>query len=416
MPTQGFHYAGGTLHCGKIPLTEIAARTGTPAYVYSAQSIRENLRSYTESLTDIPHEIHYAVKANSSLAILSLLASEGAGFDVVSGGELFRVLAARGDPRRVVFSGAGKTVDELRYALDSRVGAVHCESAQELEILRQVAIETGTAPAIGLRVNPNVDARTHPYIATGLKEHKFGIPLEEAEALYRSAGRWAPLRFETVSCHVGSQVFDISVFLDTLQEMLSLASRLRDAGIGIQTINLGGGLGVGYESERPSVPIARYGSMLSETMHNTGFRVALEPGRSVVGQAGVLIAKILYRKVSGDKTFLVVDGAMNDLIRPALYRAHHEVLLVRESHGATSRCDVVGPVCESGDFLAKDRDLAPCKPGDLLAIATVGAYGFVQASNYNSRPRAAEVLVDDGRFRIVRKRESYEDLIRGETP
>ncbi len=416
MSTQSFCYREGTLHCEEVPLAKLATDAGTPTYVYSASAIRENLRSYNESLAGIPHEIHYSVKANSSLAVLSLLVNEGAGFDIVSGGELFRVLAAGGNPARIVFSGAGKTAGELRFALESGVGAFHCESVQELEILRQIALETDTNPVVGLRVNPNVDARTHPYIATGLAEHKFGIPIDEAEALYHRQDRWTPLQFATVSCHIGSQISDVGVFRDTLLEVLALSCRLRDAGIGIRTINLGGGLGISYEPDQPSIPITRYGSMLSEALRETGFQLALEPGRSIVGPAGVLITRVLYRKSSGSKTFLVVDGAMNDLIRPALYRAHHEVLPVRESKEPQSRCDVVGPVCESGDFLAKDRALAPSEPGDLLAVATVGAYGFVQASNYNSRPRAAEVLVDGDRHRIVRERETYVDLIRGETP
>ena len=416
MPVHGFQYIGGRLHCERVALGDVAEACGTPTYVYSSQAIRENLRAYDRSLEPIPHEIHYAVKANSSLAILSLLAGEGAGFDIVSAGELYRVLQAGGDPARVVFSGAGKTAEELRYALESGIGAFHCESGQELDLLREISREIGACPLVGLRVNPNVDARTHPYIATGLNEHKFGIALEEAEGLYRDPDRWAPLRFATVSCHIGSQVFDISVFRDTLQQMIALASRLRDAGIGIRTINLGGGLGVGYEAEQPSVPIDQYGSMLSEALRGTGFNLGLEPGRSIVAQAGVLVTEVLYCKSTGTKSFLVVNGAMNDLIRPALYRAHHEILLERELSGPLVRCDVVGPVCESGDFLAKDRDLPACNPGDLLAVATAGAYGFVQSSNYNSRPRAAEVLVDGDGFRVARERESYEDLVRGETP
>lgn len=415
MPVQGFQYVQGRLRCEQVGLAEIAGASGSPTFVYSAQAIRDNLRTYQESLEGIPHEIHYAVKANSSLAVLALLASQGAGFDIVSGGELFRVLEAGGDPAGVVFSGAGKTASELRYALGCGIGAFHCESVQELDLLRQLSREAGTSPAVGLRVNPNVDARTHPYIATGLREHKFGIVLEEAEAMYRRADGWAPLRFETVSCHIGSQVFDIRAFQDTVAQMLSLASRLRDSGIGIRTINLGGGLGVGYESGQASVPIREYGGMLSDALRGTGFHIGLEPGRSIVAQAGVLLTRVLYRKSSGTRTFLVVDGAMNDLIRPALYRAHHEILPERKSSALPVRCDVVGPVCESGDFLAKDRDLPPCGPGDLLAVATAGAYGFVQSSNYNSRPRAAEVLVDGNRFRVVRERESYEDLVRGET-
>ena len=297
----------------------------------------------------------------------------------------------------------------------SKIGAFHCESAQELALLREICEESGASPAVALRVNPNIDAKTHPYIATGLTEHKFGIPLGDAESLYLDRNRWAPLRFTSVSCHIGSQIFDIGVFGETLRQMLDLARRLRDAGVGIRSIDLGGGLAVGYEADQASASVNAYGEMLSDEISGTGFRLGLEPGRSIVGQAGVLLARVLYRKPSGAKTFLVVDGAMNDLIRPALYRAHHEILPVVRRKGPTTRCDVVGPVCETGDFLAKSRDLGPCEQGDLLAVATAGAYGFVQSSNYNSRPRAAEVLVDGKGFRIVRKRETVEDLVRGET-
>ena len=415
MPLQGFHYADGTLHCEGIQLGEVAGVSGTPAYVYSTRAIRENFRRYETSLAGIPHEIHYSVKANSCLAVLALLASEGAGFDIVSGGELYRVLKAGGDPARVVFSGAGKTAAELRYALEHGIGAFHCESAQELDLLRDICRESGAAPAVALRVNPNIDAKTHPYIATGLTEHKFGIALDEAESLYLDRNRWEPLRFRGVSCHIGSQIFDIDVFGETLRQMLALAKRLRVDGIGIRSIDLGGGLAVGYEADQASASVNAYGRMLCKELSGSGFRLGLEPGRSIVGQAGALLTRVLYRKPTGPKTFLIVDGAMNDLIRPALYRAHHEILPVLQRAGPTTRCDVVGPVCESGDFLAKGRDLSPCEQGDLLAVATAGAYGFVQSSNYNSRPRAAEILVDRDRFRIVRKRETVEDLVRGET-
>lgn len=415
MPLQGFHYAKDVLHCEGVRLRDVAEVAGTPAYVYSTQAIRENFQRYEASLSGVMHDIHYSVKANSCLAVLALLASEGAGFDIVSGGELYRVLRAGGDPARVVFSGAGKTAAELRYALEQRIGAFHCESAQELDLLRDICRESGASPAVALRVNPNIDANTHPYIATGLTEHKFGIALDEAESLYLDRNRWEPLRFTSVSCHIGSQIFDIDVFGETLRQMLSLARRLRDAGVDIRSIDLGGGLAVGYEADQASASVNAYGEMLCDELRGTGFGLSLEPGRSIVGQAGVLLTKVLYRKPSGVKTFLVVDGAMNDLIRPALYRAHHEVLPAVRREGPTTRFDVVGPVCETGDFLARGRDLGPCGQGDLLAVATAGAYGFVQSSNYNSRPRAAEVLIEGEGFRIVRKRETVEDLVRGET-
>ena len=416
MPLQHFDYHGGQLHCELVPVQSIARTVGTPVYVYSARAIRENFRAYKRSLAGVPHEIHYAVKANSSLAVLALLSAEGAGFDIVSGGELYRVLRAGGDPSKVVYSGVGKTREEVAYALDERIGAFHCESPQELAVIQELALTMGAAPTVALRVNPNIDAKTHPYIATGLREHKFGIALDEAEALYGDSAKWAPLRFEGLSCHIGSQIFDTDVFGDALRQMLDLARRVRALGVGIRTIDIGGGLAVGYEAGQSSVSIEAYGGMLSEALRDSDFRLGLEPGRSITGQAGTLLTRVLYRKSAGGKTFVVVDGAMNDLIRPALYRAHHEILPAATGRvGPETKCDVVGPVCESGDFLATGRMLAPCRQGDILAVATAGAYGFVQASNYNSRPRAAEVLVEGDQFRIVRRRETHTDLVRGET-
>lgn len=415
MPLQGFPARNGHLQCERVGLKEIADAVGTPTYVYSANAIRENLRVYGRSLERVPHEIRYSVKANSSLAILALLHAEGASFDIVSGGELYRVLEAGGDPAKVVYSGVGKTDAEMRYALERGIGAFHCESSQELVALQRLAAEMDLATSVGLRVNPDIDARTHPYIATGLSEHKFGIPLAEAESMYSEADSWAPLRFTSLSCHIGSQIFDMQVYRAAVRQMLALGQRLRQVGVPIETIDLGGGLGVGYRTHEPSASIETYGRMLCEAFEGTGFRLGLEPGRSIVGQAGALLTRVLYRKAVERKTFLVTDGAMNDLLRPALYEAHHEVIPVRRNDGPLTRCDIVGPVCESGDFLATERELPPCEAGDLLAVATAGAYGFVQSSNYNSRPRAAEVLVDGDRFRVIRCRETKEDLVRGET-
>ena len=415
MPLQEFRYQDSQLHCESTALSAVARAAGTPTYVYSARAIRDNYRAYEHALADVPHQIHYAVKANSSLAVLALLVSEGAGFDIVSGGELYRVLRAGGDPSAVVYSGVGKTAAELEYALEQRIGAFNCESEQELDLLREVAVRIGARPAVALRINPDIDAKTHPYISTGLSEHKFGIGLQTAESLYDEAATWSPLRFTSVSCHIGSQIFDTSVFDEVLRQMLGLATRLRKRGVPIRTIDLGGGLAVGYEQGQPSASIEGYCRKLRTAFAGSGFELGIEPGRSIVGQAGALLTSVLVRKQVGSKTFLVVDGAMNDLLRPALYSAHHEILPVAENHGAGFQCDVVGPVCESGDFLATGRELPACSAGDLLAVATAGAYGFVQASNYNSRPRAAEVLVEGDAFRIVRKRETREDLVRGET-
>jgi diaminopimelate decarboxylase len=414
MPLSGFERRQGELYCEGAPLSAIAEKAGTPTYVYSGAAIRGNYRSYAAALAGLPHEIHYAVKANSSLGVLALLAREGAGFDIVSGGELFRVLQAGGDPARVVFSGVGKTRQEMVYALEQGTGWFNCESEAELRLLAELASDAGAAPSVALRVNPNVDAQTHPYIATGLSDHKFGIDIAAAERIYRRADEFAPLRLEGVSCHIGSQIFNTQAFFDALELVLALIERLREDGLHITQLDLGGGLGVAYKPADATPVIADYASRLAETLQGRNLKLTLEPGRSIVGQAGVLLTRVLYRKPTASKTFIVVDAAMNDLIRPALYQAHHEILPVIDRQRPSLRADVVGPVCESGDFLAKDRDMPAVEPGELLAAATAGAYGFVLASNYNSRPRAAEVLVEGDRWRIIRDRETLDDLIRGE--
>ncbi len=414
MSTQGFHYVDDCLCCHAVPLEAIAEKAGTPSYVYSGDAIRENYRAYDTALAGLAHDIHYAVKANSSLGILSLLAAEGSGFDIVSGGELYRVLKAGGDPSRIVFSGVGKTSEELRYALEQGIGRFNCESDQELRLLRESATQVGREPDVSLRVNPDIDAETHPYIATGLREHKFGIGLAEAERIYRQACELLPLRLNGISCHIGSQIFNIGAFEEALQRILTLADRLHGGGVSIEALDLGGGLGVEYEAGKQSPSIADYGRMLCTALAGANFRLGIEPGRSIVGQAGVLLTRVLYRKAGERKCFAVVDAAMNDLIRPALYQARHAVLPVRRGGRSVELTDVVGPVCESGDFLAKGREMPRVEPGDLLAIATTGAYGFVLSSNYNSRPRAAEALVEGGSVHIIRQREIWDDLIRGE--
>ncbi|MBI1356220.1 MAG: diaminopimelate decarboxylase [Acidobacteria bacterium] len=414
-PLQGFERRDGALYCEQVALATIAAEVGTPTYVYSASAIAANYRAYDEALQGAPHEVHYAVKANSSLAVLALLAREGAGFDIVSGGELYRVIQAGGDPRRTVFSGVGKTAEEIEYALESGVGSFNCESEGELALLRDLADRLGRRPSVALRVNPDISAETHPYISTGLTEHKFGIPLEQAERIYGEFRRYAPLALDGVSCHIGSQIFDLGAFQEASAKMLGLIDRLAAAGLSIRRLDLGGGLGVSYKPGQISGSIAEYGRRLREALAGRGFELQLEPGRSIVGQAGALLTRSLYRKQNGEKVFVIVDAAMNDLIRPSLYQAHHEILPVVEAERPRILGDVVGPVCESGDFLARDRALPDVLPGELLAVATAGAYGFVLSSNYNSRPRAAEVLVEGDQWRVIRERETFRDLIRGET-
>ena len=410
-----FHYSGNDLYCEGAPLADLAARTGTPVYAYSTQTILDNYRAYDGAFEGMPHLICYAVKANSSLALLHQLAHAGAGFDIVSGGELFRVLQAGGDPAKTVFSGVGKTADEVDYALAHGIHAFNCESEGELALIDAIAARRGAEAGFAVRVNPDVDAATHPYISTGLTEHKFGIALAEAAAVYERARRFRNLRAEGVSCHIGSQILDPAPIYEAVDKVLRLASDLRAAGHPIRRLDLGGGLGVAYRQGDRAPAIAEFVQAMAERLRASGLRIEVEPGRSIVGPAGALITRVLYRKRNGNKEFIVVDAGMNDLLRPSLYRAHHEILPVRKSSMPSVVADVVGPVCETGDFLARDREMANAMPGDYLAVMTTGAYGFVQSSNYNSRPRIAEVLVDGAEFRVIRERETYSDLIRGET-
>jgi diaminopimelate decarboxylase len=410
-----FSYSGNDLYCEQVPLADLAARAGTPAYVYSSQSILANYRAYDDALGDLPHLVCYAVKANSSLAVLALLARAGAGFDIVSGGELYRVIQAGGDPSKVVFSGVGKTAAEVEYALASGIRGFNCESEAELALIDALAARRGVKAAFSIRVNPDVDAATHPYISTGLSRHKFGIDIREAAAVYERARRYTCLVADGVSCHIGSQILDPSPILEAVDKALELAAALRAQGHPIRHLDLGGGLGIAYNEREKTPAIPAYVESLRAKLRESGLAVTVEPGRSIVGAAGALIARVLYRKRNGSKEFVVVDAAMNDLIRPSLYGAYHEIMPVRRNRLPQIVADVVGPVCESGDFLARDRPMADVMPGDFLAVRDAGAYGFVLSSNYNSRPRAPEILVEGAAWRIVRARETHEDLVRGET-
>jgi diaminopimelate decarboxylase len=409
-----FSYDQNDLYCDQISLDEIARAAGTPCYVYSANAIVEAYHSYSDAFAGLDHNICFAVKANSTLGVLALLAKEGAGFDIVSGGELFRVLEAGGDPARVVFSGVGKTAEEIEYALNNGIHSFNCESEAELALIDALAGRLGKRAQFALRVNPDVDASTHPYISTGLKDHKFGIDIADAEAIYARARQYRNIEARGVSCHIGSQMLDIDPMLEAAGKVIALLERLRAEGHRITDLDLGGGLGVAYKPADEPAAIATFARHLRPLVEKTAARLMLEPGRSIVGQAGVLLTRVLYRKQSPKKEFVIVDAAMNDLIRPTLYHAHHEILPLRKNGYPLIHADVVGPVCESGDFLAKGRDLPGVLPGDFLAICTAGAYGFVQSSNYNSRPRAAEVLVEGNRWRVIRERETLKDLIRGE--
>jgi diaminopimelate decarboxylase len=409
-----FLYSGGKLYCELVDLDAIARSAGTPCYVYSAQSILDAYRAYDDAFGDMPHMICYSVKANSTLGILSLLARAGCGFDIVSGGELYRVLQAGGDPSRVVFSGVGKTAAEIQLALNSGIHNFNCESEAELAEIDAIAEKLDVTARFSLRVNPDVDAATHPYISTGLRDHKFGVDIAEAPAVYHRAKAFRHLRASGVDCHIGSQIVDYSSILEAAGKVLTLIQLLRSQGHTIDHVDLGGGLGIAYRSDDNSPDIHDFVSALRMRIRNSGLTVIVEPGRSIVGQAGVLLTRVLYRKTTPSKEFVVVDAAMNDLIRPALYGAHHDILPLNHAPGGVIIADVVGPICETGDFLARGRELADVQPGEYLAVTSAGAYGFVQASNYNSRPRAPEVLVEGAQWRTIRERESYQDLIKGE--
>src|SRR5579862_2822574 len=413
---QMFEYLDGRLHCEQVDLDEIARAARTPCYVYSSRSILDAYRAYDNAFGEVPHMICYAVKANSTLGVLSLLARAGAGFDIVSGGELFRVLQAGGDPSRVVFSGVGKTAGEIQLALENGICNFNCESEAELAEIDAIAEKLNVTARFSLRVNPDVDAVTHPYISTGLRDHKFGVDIDAAESLYERARALKHLRAAGVSCHIGSQILDFSPILEAAGKVLALIERLQARGHAIDHVDLGGGLGIAYQAADRAPGIREFIQELRNRIGRDGLTVVVEPGRSIVGPAGVLLTRVLYRKKTPAKEFVVVDAAMNDLIRPALYRSHHDILPLRQDELAAGIvADVVGPICETGDFLARDRALTDVQPGEYLAVASAGAYGFAQSSNYNSRPRAAEVLVDGSQWRIIRERESYADLIRGET-
>ncbi len=404
----------GVLHCEGVSLESIASTCGTPCYVYSRAALEQAYRTYAQAFAAHPHLICYAVKANSNLAVLNLFARLGAGFDIVSGGELARVLAAGGDAGRVVFSGVGKNEAEMRAALAAGIRCFNVESASELHRLSCVAGEAGQVAPVSLRVNPDVDARTHPYISTGLKENKFGIAYAEARALYREATALPNLRVVGIDCHIGSQLTDTAPFVEALERVLALVGQLAEDGIKLTHIDVGGGLGVRYRDETPP-SATEYARLLLDRMTGRSEQLIVEPGRSLVANAGLLLTRVEYLKHGETHDFAIVDAAMNDLMRPALYDAWHDVLPVRERPGAQRTYQIVGPVCESGDFLARERPLALAE-GDLLAILSAGAYGMSMSSNYNSRPRAAEVMVDGPQIHVVRERETLHSLFSGEHP
>ena len=408
-----FKYQENRLSAESVFLAEIAQAHGTPTYVYSRATLERHWCAFDDAFSDMVHSVCYAVKANSNLAVLNVLARLGSGFDIVSGGELTRVLAAGGRADKTVFSGVGKTVEEIRLALAEKVRCFNVESAPELERINEVAMEMGLRAPISIRVNPDVDAQTHPYISTGLKENKFGIAIEQAEILYLQAQAMAHIEIKGVDCHIGSQLTTVTPFVDALKRVLLLVDALAAQGIVLAHLDIGGGLGIIYNDETPPSP-AEYAAALKPLLANRDLEVLLEPGRAIAGNAGVLLTKVEFLKPTEDRNFAIVDAAMNDLLRPALYQSWQEIIAVeKRTDIPEEQYDIVGPICETGDFLGKDRMLA-IVPGDLLAIRSAGAYGFTMSSNYNSRPRAAEVMVDGDQFTVVRERETIQSLFDNE--
>lgn len=409
-----FEYRNGQLHAENVAIADIARAHGTPCYVYSRATLERHWHAFNDAFGAQPHLVCYAVKANSNIAILNLFARLGSGFDIVSAGELERVLRAGGDPGKVVFSGVGKKAAEIRKALEVGIRCFNVESEAELDRINAVAGDMGKIAPISLRVNPDVDAQTHPYISTGLKENKFGVEISRAEEIYLKAAAMPHLNVVGIDCHIGSQLLTLSPFMDALQRVLALAERLAAQGIKVHHLDIGGGLGVRYREGQEAPSPADYMAQLFTDERLRQYEIFVEPGRAIAANAGILVTEVEFLKLAEYKNFAVVDAAMNDLIRPALYSAWQEIIPVIPREGETATYDIVGPVCETGDFLGKERDLN-IQAGDLLAVRSSGAYGFTMASNYNTRPRAAEVMVDGDTVYVVRQRETLDDLLRGES-
>ncbi len=409
-----FNYRDGTLYCEDVAISDLVEQYGSPLYVYSRATLERHWHAFDKALEGHDHLVCYAVKANSNLAVLNLLARLGSGFDIVSAGELQRVLRAGGKAQNIVFSGVGKQADEIQLAIDENIHCFNVESEQELELLDRIAAENQKKVRVSFRVNPDVDALTHPYISTGLKENKFGIAFNDAERIYAKAHALANIDVIGIDCHIGSQLTELSPYIDALDRLLDLVARLKEYGIDIRHLDLGGGLGIRYREETPPLP-AEWAAALHDSLRNFEGRIVIEPGRAIAGNAGILVSKVDFIKQSEDKNFAVIDAAMNDLIRPSLYSAWQDIIPVVEQSNEPERVyDIVGAICETGDFLGKDRKLKITQ-NDLLAIRSSGAYGFVMSSNYNTRCRAAEVMVDGEQHHCVRERETFDDLIRGES-
>jgi len=408
-----FKYIDQELWCEQIPVRGIAEKVGTPFYLYSNQTLKNHFHVFDQAFAEVPHIICFAAKSNSNIAILRIFVAEGGGVDIVSGGELYRAMQAGVDPRKVVYSGVGKRLDEIEYAINANILMFNVESFQELAEINACAQRLGKRAGIALRVNPDVDPQTHPYISTGLKENKFGVNIEKSIEAYREARKMPWLDIKGVSCHIGSQVTKISPFVDALDRLKKLVLLLREEGIDIRYVDLGGGLGITYNEEQPPHP-KDYAKAIIAAAKDMNCTFIFEPGRVIAGNAGILVTRVLYTKTNEGKNFVIVDAGMNDLIRPSLYNSYHQIQPVVKKERATVQADIVGPICESGDYLAKGRDIPEFERGELMAVMSAGAYGFTMSSNYNSRPRVAEVLVKGRRSYVIRRREMYSDIVRGE--
>jgi len=409
-----FSYKNGELYCEEVPVKKIVEEVGTPVYIYSARTIKRHFKVFDTAFKEVSHLVCYSVKANSNIAVLRLLGNLGAGADIVSGGELKRVLKAGISPQKVVFSGVGKTPEEIEFALFQDILMFNVESEEELFLIGEVAKRLKKKARFSLRVNPNVDPKTHPYISTGLKKNKFGIPEEEVIKLYESTKENPYLEAVGMDAHIGSQLTSISPFVEALSRLKKLWKELESLGFELKYLDLGGGLGIVYKDEEPPMP-EEYAKAIIKEAKELNATLILEPGRVIVGNAGILVTRVLYKKKNNEKNFVIVDAGMNDLIRPAFYDAYHQIIPVEEKNGKKEVVDVVGPICESGDFFAKERELTEVSSGDLLAIMSAGAYGFVMSSNYNTRPKPPEILVIDDKFYIIRRRETVEDILSFET-
>jgi len=409
-----FSYKNGEFYVEDVPVSEIADQVGTPCYVYSYKFIEDTYNEYKEAFSEIEPIICYSAKANSNLSILKVFSSLDCGFDIVSVGELKKVLKIGADPKKIVFSGVGKTKEEIIAAIEAEILFFNVESVDELEFINEIAISIGKKASISLRVNPNINPKTHPYISTGFKKSKFGIEINKALEVYKDCVNKQGLQVVGIDAHIGSQIFEITPFIDSLKKLIELADRLLNEGINIQYIDIGGGLGIKYENEEQPLSKTKFANAIINELNGKPYKIVLEPGRSLIGNGGIMLTRVLYNKIGTEKKFIIIDAAMNDLIRPAFYDSYHEIVTAKQNNSNKDIFDIVGPICESGDFLAKDRQFPTVSKDDLLVVKSAGAYGFVMSCNYNSRPRAAEVFVKGDKYFTIKQRESFEDLIKGE--